>query len=490
MLELIVSCKVRFLDNVILSQLAMPLEGMNAMSQLERVFKKIDENEDRDVKAAQEYFRQPSVSSTGEGIREAASLTMDILKDLGAKGVRTISFKDGHPVVFGKLFSKNAKRTMVFYDMYDVQPVEPLDAWLKGPWSAEIVEGKIIARGAVNTKGPLISFLNAVRSIQEVDSLPVNLIFIIEGEEELGSPHLPEALETVREDLEKAHSAYMQVATQSPVTRYKPVVWLGAKGGFALEFEVASEGREVHSMWSNIIDNPVWRLIWALDSIRDSSDEVRVRGFYDDVIPPSKDDLELMKRLMTVVDERSIKEAFGLKRIRKGMRGMEMLKDLFFMPNPVNISGISAGYTGPGVRGAVPAHVRAKAEIRLVPNMKPEKVVRSIREHLKRQGFDDVKVRPVMGYPAAKTEPKAPIAQACLRALERVNHEPLAFPLVPGGAPVYLFNTKFNLPMALAGFGYVDQAHVPNEFMTVEQLILSEKLAAAVLYEYASVRSR
>jgi acetylornithine deacetylase/succinyl-diaminopimelate desuccinylase-like protein len=455
------------------------------VSILDSVLKRIDENEAKDVKSTQEYLRQPSVSHTGEGIEETAELTASILRELGATDVGLLKFKDGHPVVHGRLDSKGGRGRILVYNMYDVQPVEPIGAWTRGPWDADIVDGKIIARGAVNSKGPLMAFLNSVRSIQEVDSLPVNLTFLIEGEEELESPHLSEALDILSEDISKADSVYMQATTQTPVTRYKPVVWLGSKGQVDFEFEVANGSKEVHSQWSNWIDNPIWRLIWAMNSMRGVDDEVSVEGFYDGIVPPSREDVEVMERLLPVLDVESVKASFGLQHIRKDLSGMEMLEELFFRPNPINLSGVNAGYTGPGIRGAVPASVKAKAEVRIVPHMTPEKVASSIRVHLEKHGFGDVKVTSLEGYPAAKTDPSSPIARACLLALERLGFEPLAFPMTPGGAPVYLFQSKFGLPMAFSGLGYNDLAHVPNEYITVQQLIQSEKLAASTLYEYA-----
>lgn len=450
-----------------------------------RVTKRIDQSRAAHVKATQEYLRQPSVSHTGQGIKETAEMTAAMLRDLGATGVRLIKFKDGHPIVFGKLDTKGARSRILFYNMYDVQPVEPLDAWTRPPWNADIVDGKIIARGAVNTKGPLMAFLNALKSMQEVGPLPVNLTFLIEGEEEMESAHLEKGLEILHDEVSQADAVYMHATTQTPVTRYKPIVWLGAKGMVDLEFEVATGSKEVHSMWCHWIDNPIWRLIWALNSMRGADDEVTVEGFYDDIVPPSPEDVELMERLLPTFDVESVKKTFQVEHIRKGLSGMRMLEDLFFRPNPINISGIIAGYTGPGTRGEVPSSARAKGEVRIVPDMDPDKVVGSIRRHLKAHGFEDVTVTNTGGYPCGKTSPTSPIARACLNAMEGLGLEPLAGPLNPGGAPVYLFSKKFNLPFAFAGLGFNDLAHIPNEYITVDQLIQSEKLAAATLYEFA-----
>lgn len=456
------------------------------MDSVQRVLTRIDENETADVKATQDFLRQPSVSLTGEGIPETADLTASMLRGLGATDVRVLTFKDGHPVVYGRLESEGAKNRMLIYNMYDVMPVEPREAWTTDPWGAEIVDRKIIARGTVNTKGPLMAFLNAVKAIKQADSLPVNLTFLIEGEEELESRHLPQALDILRNELSGADCVYMHATTQTPVTRYKPIVWLGSKGQVDFEFEVASGAKEVHSMWSNWVDNPVWRLVWALDSMRGPDDRVLVEGFYDDIVPPSKEDMEVMEKLLPTLDVEGVKKAFGLDHIRGGLSGMEMLQDIFFRPNPINISGIQAGYNGPGIRGAVPASVKAKAEVRIVPDMKPEKVSAAVKAHLLKHGFGDVKVKCHEGYPAAKTSPTSPLARACLLALEALGFDPLAGPLNPGGAPVYLFQSKLNLPMVFSGIGYNDLAHVPNEFITIEQLLQSEKLAAVTMYEFAA----
>ncbi|MGQ9781095.1 MAG: M20/M25/M40 family metallo-hydrolase [Nitrososphaeria archaeon] len=454
------------------------------MLNVENIHKYIDEHFDEHLKRIQDYLRQPSISSTGQGMKETAEMTCNYIRDL-LEGEATLVTTSGYPVVFGKLKSRTSSRTIFAYGMYDTQPVEPIDRWMSPPFEARIVGDRIIARGAINTKGPLMGFFNALKSIIEVTGdLPFNFVIGVEGEEEQGSIHLPEFAEKCSDDLKRCETLYMPVPNQ-PSEGAPPVLNLGFKGIVYLELECNTNPMDVHSSQAAILPNPAWRLIWALNSMR-GEDGVLVEGFYENVEPPSPEDLNYVdSQSDTVV--KMMTAPYDVKRFR-GRSTKAMARELVFAPSPINIDGFISGWTGPGTKTIVPSKALAKIDVRLVPNMTGEEVVEKIRNHLKKHGFNDIEVRVLSNYGWIKTSVKEKVVQAAIKTFKEFGYETVIHPMRPGSAPMYLFcREPFNMKMLFGGLGHGGLAHAPNEYMMVNGIKDFEKSIISFLYNYSQM---
>jgi len=458
------------------------------MSEIEVIFEYIDKHKREFIEDFRTLLRQPSIAATKEGIKETADMVLSFLKEVGMK-TELVQIGDGSPVVYGELGAEGAKKTILLYGMYDVMPVNP-ELWTWPPWEARIVDNKIVGRGAVNTKGSLMGQIEALKAIMDVaEEPPVNIIFVIEGEEELGSPSLPGFVKRYQEKLKRADAlAFLAGATEGE----EPLdIDLGLKGIIVLNLEIKVREKDFHSCYAPVLDNPLWRLCWALNSMKDSRDEILIEGFYDDVSPISSDDVKFIEENAKTLDEEEIKALSGVERIRKNLHGVELLKELLFSPT-LNIIGVKAGYTGAGYKTIIPASAWAQVDIRLVPNMKEDDILDKVKKHLHKHGFGDVKVTKVASYEWVKTPPKEHIVQSAIKAAEEVGLRYRVTPLNPGSAPFYLFaRPPLKLPfVSIIPLTFISRMHRPDEYTTIQEYINGIKYSVALLYKYSEDLNR
>jgi len=473
---------------------------------LEKVYSYIDSNVESHIKKVQELLRQPSISAENYGIRECAKLLEKYFRDLGC-GSTEIAETDGNPVVYGE-YDAGAKKTVIVYMMYDTQPVVGED-WISPPLEANLVDippfGKcIVARGAINTKGPLRAFLNAMESVKAVgEELPVNLKFVAEGEEELGSVHLPQFMERYKERLSDATAVFFPGTAQDQKGRVR--MTLGYKG--IVYFELECSGKlwrkgpmeyDVHSSNKAWVDSPVWRLIHALSTMTSKDgNRILIDKWYENVKPPSKEDSELVDKLAKTFDEETIKDMIKVERFIDDLHGKKLLLKYLYSTT-LNVDGIWGGYTGPGTKTVLPYKVTVKMDVRLVPNQKPNEVLPKIRKHLDKMGYKDIFIRQLeAGYSWAKTSVKEPLAQAAIQAYRGFGYEPEVWPHMGGSAPLYLFNQgPLYLPFVGGGLGHGGKAHSPNEYFVVEGneqvggLAKCEKSYVAILDAYSRIEEK
>ncbi len=408
----------------------------------------------------QRLLRQPSISAQDRGIRECAALVVEMLQSWGITA--QIHETPRHPVITGELRGEG-DRTLLIYGHYDVQPPEPLELWEHDPFGAEIVDGRVYARGAVDDKGNLLAAIEAARGLHAMGRLPCSIKFIIEGEEEISSPNLLPFVRAHRELL----AADALVGFDGNVTPGgRPEVVLGMKGICYVELE-AEVGRDQHSSKAPLVPNPAWRLVWALNSLKGPDERVRVPGFYDDVVPPTPEELELLERMEW--DEEALRQAWGVQRFLGDRTGQNARVALLYEPT-CTICGFEAGYTGPGAKTVLPGVARCKVDFRLVPRQDPADIFRKVRAHLDAGGFSDVKMKLIGALKASKTPVDAPVARALTEALrETFQVEPNVRPLVEGSGPGYVFEEVLGIPQAYSGFGPPeDRLHAPNEYITVD----------------------
>jgi len=447
------------------------------MINVDKVSKYIDSHLDQHISKVQDFLRQPSVSAENYGVRECAELLRDYLAELGCKDARLIE-TGSFPVVYGE-YNAHAEKTLLVYMMYDTQPFSD-EEWASPPLEARLVDiepfGKcIVARGAINSKGPLIAFLNALESILAVgDEIPVNLKFVAQGDEELGSQHFARFVEEHKEMLGKADALFGPEASQDE--KGTVIIGLGWKGIEYIELECSGKswGRGptefgIHSSDKSWVDSPVWRMIHALATMTSKDgNRILVEGWYDNVKPPNEEDLELVDKLVETFDEESTKHEMKVQRFINDLHGKDLLMQYLYSTT-LNIDGIWGGYTGPGTKTVLPHKITVKMDIRLVPNQSPEEVVPKIRKHLDKYGYNDVIVRSIDPYDWSKTNVKDSIVQATIKAYRRLGYEPEIWPMNASSVPYYLFNRKpLQLPFIDAGLGYGARAHAPDEYFVIE----------------------
>ncbi len=441
----------------------------------------IDRNLDKSLEELKRYVAQPSISAQNLGLKECAALVKEMLEKRGFTA--EVMATDGAPVVFGERKGKSDK-TLLIYNHYDVQPPEPLELWESPPFKPEIRNGKMYGRGVSDDKSHLTARLHAIDAILgEEGELPCNIKFIIEGEEETASVHLHDF---ISENLEKLKADACIWEFGGVDHRDKPMQYLGLRGICYVELSVTSLSTDVHSgLGGSILPNAAWRLTWALNSLKGVDERIRIPGFYDDVIPPSVRDREFMDKLPDVADE--YKSRYGAKEFIKGLKGGTDLKmEEVFVPT-CTICGLTSGYQGPGSKTVQPAFASAKVDFRLVPNQRPEDILKKLRAYFDAEGFSDVKIDFLGGEPAARTNPDDPFVKIVVDTAEEVYDAKMEIvPMIGGSGPNYPFVHDLGLPVVTMGLGYPDtKAHAPNENIRLDLYLQHAKHMVRVIKEFS-----
>jgi acetylornithine deacetylase/succinyl-diaminopimelate desuccinylase-like protein len=449
-----------------------------------RVHEDIDRDFSLHLERCRQFLRQKSISATGEGIRETAQMVRGFITEIG--GHAELCGNPDFPVVYGGVQGKSEK-TLIVYGMYDVQPVEEAK-WTSPPFGAEIrklpsLGDCIIARGAVNSKGSLAGLFSALRSIQKNGGLPLNIRFVIEGEEEIGSPHLASFIREHKDELKGVGVVDFDFSED---TRKGVTLHLGLKGIVYLDL-VCRGGTKggptesLHSAASAWISSPVWRLIRALNTLMDDNENITIEGFYDNVAPVSRVDTEILEKLKETFDEKAFLKEMKALCYKYRLEGVELLKKGLYQPI-INVDGLHAGYIGKGTKTVLPRSATAKVDIRFGPNMEPEEVIDKFRRHLTRNGYDDIDVTVRDNYTWSKTEIGEEIVQRFIEAHRDHGREPEIWPMATWAAPYFVFSRILRLPVVSGGLGHGGRQHNPDEYMTVEGLRDFEKFVATFIY--------
>lgn len=472
-----------------------------AMADLQAIHRHIERHEQAHIARIQEFLRQPSISAENRGIRECALLLNSYYEALGCREAEIVE-TDGHPAVWA-YYDAGAKRTIVNYRMYDVQPVAG-EEWSSPPFEARIVKQPpfgdvILARGAFNSKGPYRAWLNALESVIAVEgTLPVNVMFVVEGEEEIGSPHLPQVIAKYADRLKTADAVLIAGAGQSRNGQVQ--MTLGHKGIVYFEMECSGEAwgrgprqRDIHSSFKAVADSPAWRLVQALATMTSpDGNRVLVDGWYDRVAGPSPDDLRLVDDLVTKFDPDAWREIHKIDVFTDDARGRELILNYLYATT-LNIDGIWGGYTGAGTKTVLPHRVTVKCDVRLVPNQESREIVPMIRAHLERHGYPDIQIRQLSGYEWSRTSVNQPVVQAVLSVYKKYGVEDVViWPTSAGSSPMCLFSgPPLGLPVVRGGLGHGGRNHSPDEYLVIEGndrvagLVKAEKSYVDMVYAYA-----
>jgi acetylornithine deacetylase/succinyl-diaminopimelate desuccinylase-like protein len=457
--------------------LALPKVGRSQASGLAPVLSEVGKRHDEAVKRLQEWIRQPSIAAENRGMQEGCDLMIRLLSDAGFQSAVKVP-TDGQPGVFATL-DAGARRTVGVYFMYDVKQVDPAE-WSSPPWDAAFVDkpgfGKsIVGRGAVNQKGPEAALLAALHAYRGAGrKLPVNLVLVAEGEEEIGSPHFPQIVgrPEVQAALAKTTGIFMPSASQGADGVVQ--VSLGAKG--VIEVELTSSGekwgrgpsKDIHSSNKARVDSPAWHLVQALSTLVNAEGEPAIAGFADRARPISAAEKAMVAEGARRFDEAVMKKQMGVDRWIRDAGFVESLERLVSQPT-VNIEGIVGGYTGPGGKTVLPHKAAAKLDLRLVPDMKASEALAALKSHLAKQGFGDVEVAMTGGYDPTATSADSGVIRAQVSVLRRGGIEPLMWPRNAGSWPGYVFTGEpLKLPAAHFGLGHGGGAHAPDEYYVIE----------------------
>lgn len=444
------------------------------------LFQYIDDHAGDYIAMLQRLCRQPSVAAQGVGMVETAAMVESLLGGLGARP-RQIDTRGGYPVVYAELDGSTDK-TLSFYNHYDVQPAEPLDQWTNDPWGAEIRDGRIWARGVADNKGNLAARIAAIDAWHKVNGeLPLRVKFIVEGEEEIGSPHIHNFADD-HPDLCRADACIWEFGGRDIAGR--PQIHLGLKGICYVELRAKGARSDWHSSVATSVPNPAWRLVWALATLKDRDERVLIPRFYDKVVPPTEAELDALAKLPDT--ETQDLENLGIDHFLQGLTGLELKKRDYFQPT-CTISGFESGYTGKGAKTVLPSRAMAKLDMRLVPNQDPFEIYELLRKHLDANGFDDIETELLSpGFPA-RTPLDAPIARVVIDTYRQLyDEEPVVIPTSAGSGPWYQLCAQFGIDACTAGVGHAkSQAHAPNENIYVEDFIKGIKHIALIMDGFA-----
>jgi acetylornithine deacetylase/succinyl-diaminopimelate desuccinylase-like protein len=445
---------------------------------LKTIQAEIEKSHDESVHRLQEWIRQPSIAAENRGMTEGCDLMMRLLRDAGFDQVTKIA-SDGQPGVFATL-DAHARRTVGLYFMYDVKQVDPAE-WSSPPWEAALVEkpglGKVvIGRGAVNTKGPQAAFLAALRAFRDAKrQLPVNLVFVAEGEEEIGSPHFPQILHrpNIVAALRTCIGVFMPMASQAldgTVT-----INLGAKG--VIELELVSSGerwgrgpkQDVHSSNEARLDSPAWHLVQALATLVGPDGHTpAIEGYADKARPLTAAEKALIREGAKRQSEAVAKKQLGVEHWVHDVDWLEALELLVSRPT-VNIEGLVGGYTGPGGKTILPHKAVAKLDLRLVPDMTAAEALKALKAHLAKRGFGDIEVNMTGGYDPTSTSRDSGLIKAQAAVYRRAGIDPILWPRIAGSWPGYVFTeAPLRIPAGHFGLGHGSGAHAPDEYYVIE----------------------
>lgn len=425
---------------------------------------------------------QPSVGAQNVGLRECAALVGEMLK---ARGFAVQIMKTaGAPVVYAERKGKSDK-TLLIYNHYDVQPPEPLELWETPPFEPSQRDGKLYGRGVSDDKGHIVARLFAIDSLLETEGeLPCTIKFIIEGEEETASVNLEKFVQGHQQLLEADACMWEFGGVDHTDT---PVQYLGLRGICYVELTVDILSTDVHSgLGGSIFPNAAWRLVWALNTLKDENERILIPGFYDNIRKPTARDVELLAALDDPAQD--YKSRYGVPYFTKGLTGGVDLKvEEIFSPT-CTICGLTSGYQGPGSKTVLPARASAKIDFRLIPDQEPKDILQKLRKHLDAHGFTDVQITDLGSDAPARTDPDHPFIQLVAKTAEQVYEVPQKLiPMSGGSGPSHPFVHLLGLPVATAGLGYPDtKAHAPNENIRVDLYLKHAQHMARIIEEFAA----
>jgi acetylornithine deacetylase/succinyl-diaminopimelate desuccinylase-like protein len=370
----------------------------------------------------------------------------------------------------------------LFYNHYDVQPEEPLELWESEPFSGKVEGNYVFGRGSADDKGELITRIKAVEYfLKKTGDLPCNVKFMVEGEEEVGSVHIDQYLTRYKEKL-KCDGVIWEFGYVDAKDR--PIISLGMKGLLYVELIAKGPARDAHSSLAVLIENPAWRLVYALATMRDSDGKVLIKDWYNEVRPFTDQELSVIGS--EPFDEQEFKQEYGINRFVAGAKGTDAKKALVGMPT-CNIAGFNSGYIGEGAKTVLPSQAMVKIDFRLVPDMVPEKQLERLKSHLKEHGFSDIEVKLIHGEAAARTAISDPFVKQVEQAAIETFGSAITSVSSAGTGPMYSFVKVLHAPCISIGSTYMfARIHSPNEFAKIDLLNKTTKCIGRIMEKFSA----
>lgn len=461
------------------------------MSHLSSLNTYFETKREEHLEELKQFLRIPSISALSdhkEDMKTAAEWLADSMKSVGLENV-SIDETKGHPVVYADWLHAEGKPTLLIYGHYDVQPVDPLNLWESEPFNPQVRDNKLFARGASDDKGQVYMHVKAVEALLQTEGkLPVNVKFCIEGEEEIGSPNLPEYVEANTEKLAADIIVISDTGMQGPG---KPAVCYGLRGLTGVQIEVKGAKGDLHSgLYGGSVQNAIHALVAVLDSFRDEEGTILVEGFYDNVRAVTDEERAAYAALD--FNEEALKEELGVNALF-GEKGYTHLERTWVRPT-LEINGVFGGFSGEGIKTVLPAEAGAKITCRLVPDQDPDEIVEKLKAHIEKHKPAGVTVE-VTEFDKGKpfiTPFDHPAIQAAGRSYEKVYNVPTAYVRGGGSIPIVAsFDEILGYPVVLMGFGLASENfHAPNEHFHLENFDQGLRVIGDYYHEIAQFSSQ
>jgi acetylornithine deacetylase/succinyl-diaminopimelate desuccinylase-like protein len=450
---------------------------------MDKVIDHINLNRERYLEELKALLAIPSISALTEhagDVRRCAAWCAEEMRRIGMQNV-TVYDTPGHPVVYGDWLGAPGAPTILFYGHYDVQPVDPLNLWASPPFEATIRDGEIYARGAADDKGQVFMHMKAVEAhLSETGRLPVNIRFLIEGEEEVGSVHLDAFIRQHKSDL----GADVVVISDSPMfARGVPSICYGLRGLVYFQLDMRGSTTDLHSgSFGGAVANPAFVLAQVIAQMKDKGGRVKIPGFYDDVRPLQEEERQAWAALP--LNEKKYRKDFGIPKLA-GETGYSLLERTWARPT-LEVNGLLSGFTGEGAKTVLPAVAMAKISMRLVPDQDPDRIAALFEAYVKKitPGTVELTVTRMHGGKPWMTSYDNRFVQAAARAIEKGFGRTPVFTREGGSIPVVsTFHEELGVPAVLFGVGLPDEnAHAPNEKLDIANFH-NGILASAFLYD-------
>lgn len=453
------------------------------MDKIDKAFEVLHKRRNEYLEELFDLLKLPSVSADPNCKKHIREVAERLSSSLKARGVDcAVVETDGHPVVYGHLQGRDNGPTVLVYGHYDVQPPDPVEEWQSDPFDPVVKDGFVYARGASDDKGQLFCYIAALDAIKNAGlQVPVNLRFLFDGEEEIGSPSLRNFL--LRHD-EILKSDVVAISDGTQAAPGVPAITYGLRGLAYLQIDVEGPRQDLHSgIYGGVVINPLNALVWILSRLKDEEEHIRIEGFYDDVVVPDEEERKMLRSLPFDGDQ--LMEYLGVRALG-GEKEFHPIERKLVRPT-LDVNGIWGGYSGPGAKTVIPSRAGAKISMRLVPNQRYKKVTALAEEYIKKIAPSGVivKVTPMEGTDPVLVDIKSKEIQIASRALEIAFGRPPVFMREGGSIPVVSLFAELmkSKPLLLIGFGRPDDGvHGPNERFNLEDFFKGIKAVVALLF--------
>jgi acetylornithine deacetylase/succinyl-diaminopimelate desuccinylase-like protein len=430
----------------------------------------VEKNARRFIEEYKELLSFPSISNHGlEAVKPARDWIASRLSAFTDR-VETLD-AGGMPALYAEVPGAGKKK-LLLYEHYDVQPVDPIELWDSRPFEATEKDGKLIARGVADDKADVMARIHALETLKQLGEVPLTLRWLVEGEEEIGS----KTFEKIAHDhADKLHADGCLWESGGFDSGGRPTLFFGVRGLLYVQLRVKLLGFDQHSGFASIYPSAGMYLVEALASLRDLDMNIRIEGFYDDVVDPTEADLKLLAKIDPEAEER--KQLIGYERLIRDPAPEHIVEQLLFTPT-CNIAGITNGYQGPGSKTVLAAEATAKLDFRLIPNMDPSDIKAKLRRHFDTNGFEKVEIEWADGEKPVRSDPESDIGIATTSCVRELHGEPVIWPFMQATGPMHPVVADLDIPTVMpVGVGRPDnRIHAPNENIRIDDYLNTVRL--------------